>query len=1239
MYLMTCLRTVGLLLLIPLTALAADDATQIPKPRMTPKRTDVKPFEYVKARVPFYPPSRVWGRTGEPIQQMQSPLAPAESVKHFVTPVGFEMQLFAAEPDLGGKPIAMNWDERGRLWVAVTVDYPNNKQPEGQGHDRIVICEDTKGTGRADKFTVFADKLSLPTSLTFWRGGVIVTQPPHTLYLKDTNGDDVADERRVLFTGWHTDDTHAGPSNLRYGLDNWIYGMVGYAGFEGSVGGERHSFRQGFYRFKPDGSKVEFLRNTNNNSWGVGFSEEGILFGSTANGNPSVHLPIPNRYYEAVRGWSPTVLRGIAGNAPIEPITDKVRQVDYHGHFTAGAGHALYTARRYPREYWNRTAFVAEPTGHLLATFWIDPDGASFRSRNAWNLLASDDEWTAPIMAEVGPDGQVWVIDWYNYIVQHNPTPPGWRTGKGNAYETELRDKTHGRIYRVVYKGAEGSKPFSLKDASTDRLVATLRNDNMFWRLQAQRLLVERGKQDVVPALIELVRDPDVDAIGLNPGAIHALWTLHGLGALDGSNPQATAAAVAALEHQSAGVRRNALLVLPRSNGSLSALGTSRVLQDPDPQVRLAALLTLAELPPSPTGAVLVLNALDDDSTRKDPWLRDAATCAAAAQAVDFLRDVARRTGTKAPATAISALVERVAEHYARSTPVGNRTAGRLVASLSGAPEPITAAIIAGLSRGWPKDTPPALDAATDKALAELFPRLSPRGRGQLVELARRWQSKALEEHAAEIAASFLARAKDDNATDAERSAAAAQLIDLRRTDTDAARQILELLTPRTAPELAQGLLDALSHSEAPAVGTALVELLPSLTPNVRSTAVRVLLSRTNWTEALLAASERGKVPLTELSLEQRQALATHPRREIAARAKKLLARGGGLPSADRQKVVDEFLPLIRRTGDPAAGKLVFKNHCTKCHMHSGEGAKVGPDLTGMAVHPKEHLLVEILDPSRSVEGNYRQYVLTTKEGRVLTGLLASETRTSVELLDAEAKSHTILRDDIDELQASNKSLMPEGFEKQLSRDDLVNLLEFLTQRGKYLPLSLEKVATVVSTRGMFHSEESRAERLVFDDWSPKTFQNVPFLLVDPKGARVRNVILLHGPEGTLPPRMPRSVTLPCNAPAKAIHLLGGVSGWGFPLGEKGSISLVVRLHYADGKTEDHALENGVHVADYIRRVDVPGSQFAFDLHGRQLRYLAIQPGRKETIKEIEFLKGSDRTAPVIVAVTIEGPG
>src|SRR5262249_49849652 len=427
--------------------------------------------------------------------------------------------------------------------------------------------EDTDNDGVADKVTTFAEKLSIPTSIAFYKGGVIVHQAPHTLYLKEKDGKEV--DRKVLFTGWSTGDTHAGPSNLWYGLDNQMHGIVGYAGFFGRVGDERHRFSQGFYRFRPDGSELEFLRNTNNNSWGVGFSEEGLHFGSTANGNPSVYLPIPNRYYERVRGWSSSVVPSIAGNEWMHPITDKVRQVDWHGHFTAAAGHSLYTARTYPREYWNRTAFVTEPTGHLVATFALKKDGADFRSRNAWNLLASEDEWTSPIMAEVGPDGPVWVIDWYNFIVQHNPTPQGYKTGKGAAYETDLRDKKHGRIYRIVYKKAPKYKPIDLSKTDAKTLVATLKNDNMRWRLHAQRLLVERGKRDVEADLIKLIEDKKVDEIGLNVGAIHALWTLHGLKALDDKPLKAVEKA---LDHPSAGVRRNAAAVLAGSESGDAAL-------------------------------------------------------------------------------------------------------------------------------------------------------------------------------------------------------------------------------------------------------------------------------------------------------------------------------------------------------------------------------------------------------------------------------------------------------------------------------------------------------------------------------------------------------------------------------------------------------------------------------------------------------------------------------------------
>jgi putative membrane-bound dehydrogenase-like protein len=1221
-------------------AVASPFDQPFPVPEMTPKRADVKPFEYldVGKKIPNYTPSRTWGVQGEPFNMMQKPLDPEESLKHIVVPKGFRAELFVTEKELGGKPICMTWDERGRLWAALTMDYPNELNPPAKGRDKIVVCEDTDGDGRADKVTTFAEGLSIPTSICFARGGVIVFDATQTVFLKDTDGDGKADVREVMFGTWNMRDTHGGPSNMQYGLDNWVWAMQGYNDSRLVVGGETHRFRQGFFRFRSDGSRLEFVRSTNNNTWGLGMSEEGIVFGSTANGNPSEYVPIPNRYYEGVRGWSPSLqLRGIADSYRFKPITDRVRQVDFHGGYTAAAGHALYTARAYPKEYWNRTAFVAEPTGHLVGTFVLRREGSHFRSNNPFNLLASDDEWTAPIMAEVGPDGCVWVIDWYNFIVQHNPTPNGFRTGKGAAYENDLRDKTHGRIYRVTYVGNEAQPrkpaPVSLAGATPAQLVAALKNDNLLWRRHAQRLLVERGNKDVLPALFDLIRDTTTDEIGLNVGAIHALWTVHGLGALDGSNPEATAVAVAALRHPSPGVRRNAVQVLPRDARSIDAILAAGLTADPDPQVRLLTLLALADQPGSEKAATAVVEALERPENATDRWIPDAATSAAARNAEPFLRALAT---AKQPSAKLLEVVAVVAEHYARGGPVDS--VGSVVAKLADADPAVIDAAVRGLLKGWPASQPPKLDASLEKDLGRLAAKLPAEKRGTVVRLAVGWGSKDFAKAGGEITNLLLARVSDPAAKTEDRVAAATELLGYRPADPEVVKAILAQVTPQADPALAIGLLRALRASEAAETADLIIERLPGLTPGARSAGIGVLLARPEWTRKLLAAIDKGKLQLTDLSLEQKQALADHPDAQIRRDALALLKRGGALPNADRQKVIDELLPVTKEKGDAAAGKVVFKNQCAKCHRHNGEGENVGPDLTGMAVHPKEELLIAILDPSRSVEGNFRVYRVVKKDGSIALGMLASESKTAVELVDPEGKRQSILREDVEELTATNKSLMPDGFEKQVSRKELTDLLEFLTQKGKYVPLPLDKAATAVSTRGMFNAESSTAERLVFEDWNPKTVEGVPFVLVDPQGDKVKNVILLYGPQGRIPPTMPKSVSLPCNTEAKAIHVLGGVSGWGSPYGEKGSVSMIVRIHYANGKTEDHQLKNGEHLADYIRRVDVPGSKFAFDLRGRQVRYLKVEPKEREKIEKIEFVKGPDDTAPIVVAVTLELP-
>lgn len=1209
-----------------------DDAP-FPVPEMTTARTDVEPFQYadVGAKIPNYRPNARWGTQDDPLTKMQLPLPAEESIKHFVVPRGFHVKLFAAEPDLGGKPIAMAWDERGRLWVAETYDYPNELKPVGEGRDRIRICEDTDGDWKADKFTVFADKLSIPTSITFHRDSVIVHDGTRTLVLKDTDNDDIADERSVLFSGWNQRDTHGGVSNFQYGLDNWIWAMQGYNTSQPIRPGEESDLRfaNGFFRFRPDGSEIEFIRSTNNNTWGLGISEEGIIFGSTANRNPSVYMPIANRYYERVKGWTASLTLGsIADNHLFEPVTENVRQVDQHGGYTAGAGHALYTARTYPQEYWNRVAFVNGPTGHLVGSFVLRSDGTDFHSKSEFNLIASDDEWSAPIMSEIGPDGNVWMLDWYNYIVQHNPTPRGFENGKGNAYESDLRDKKHGRIYRIVYDDAEPAKPFSLENASAKKLVATLSHPNMHWRKHAQRLLVERGKLDVAPALFELIRNPTVDEIGLNTGAIHALWTLHGLGALDGSHRQANEVVFAALSHPSAGVRRNAVQVLPSSTESVDQLIANELLNDSNPQVQLAATLALADLPTSEDAGPKISQFAMDESTQNDRWLGDAVISAAANHAASYLLSIANVASFS---DGLEENIQVVAEHHARNAPTDS--IANLIHQLTMADPKTAEAIIVGLAAGWPADAKPELSETFEADLEAIVNRLEIGARGHLLRLAGRWESEKLAKFAKEIVSELVAQLDKRDASEESRIQAASRLIEFQSTSESAIETILERITPQTVSTLASPLVEALQSSESPELGNILVNHLTSFTPAVRRTAFVVMLTRGDTTQSLLGALDSGEVQLAELTLDQQQRLARHPDRIIRRRAEQLLERGGALPNADRKKVLDELLAVAEESGDSVLGKQVFTKNCAKCHRHSGEGEDIGPDLTGMAVHPKDELLVHILDPNRSVESNFRVYNIVTNDGRIFNGMLASESRTTVELFDAEGKKTSVLRTDIDQFLGSQKSLMPEGFEKQVTREELSNLLEFLTQRGSFSPVDFSDIATAKSDFGLFNEGEG-VYRL--DDWSDRTVQGVPFTFVEPQDGEVNNFILLHSDRGSIPREMPRAVVLPVNRTMRSLHLLSGVSGWGYPYEKEPSVSMLVRFHYSDGSQEDHELFNRQHFADYVGRIDVPGSEFAFRVGGYQMRYLAVHPGKSATVDRIELIKGEDPTAPIVMAATIE---
>lgn len=564
--------------------------------------------------------------------RVQIPLNPEDSQKHIQLPEGFTAELFAAEPDIIN-PIAFTWDERGRLWVVQSHDYPHELAND-VGGDRITICEDTDGDGKADTFTDFATKQGLTTGITLVKGGAIVSQAPEMVFLQDTDGDDKMDKRTVLFEGFGTFDTHAGPSSLRYGIDNALWGAVGYSGFENRFRNDSVKFERGVYRFGKDGSFLEPVGQFDNNTWGMGYNENFEIFGSTANNNHACFVGIPLKHYEYLDKMPSWALNAdfIQGHYEISPVdTVPLQQVDVRGGYTAAAGANFYTARNYPEEYQNQM-YVTEPTGHLVHIAKIVKDGAGYKEVDGGNIFASTDAWSAPVFAETGPDGNLWVADWYNPVIQHNPDKRGmdnqiWNAvkGEGNAHINKLRDYRHGRIYIIKYDDSDETDITALDPDNDQALLKALQSDNLFWRTTAQRLIVEGNKTGLIPDLIQLAEnDENTDKNDLNAPALHALWTLNGLGALDGTNTKAGDAVAKGLSGNSYAVKRAALALLPKTTEGSELLAKSGLLTDADPRTRLAAIVRASELPESAGLYAQMEKVAGDTANVSDKWLNAA---------------------------------------------------------------------------------------------------------------------------------------------------------------------------------------------------------------------------------------------------------------------------------------------------------------------------------------------------------------------------------------------------------------------------------------------------------------------------------------------------------------------------------------------------------------------------------------------------------------------------------------
>lgn len=1277
---------------------SASQAKPFVVPEMQKPSIDPNLFEFVDvgAKIPNYTPGRQWGTQGAPFTSMQKPLPAESSIKAYSVPKGFYLSLWAKElqensPEgqseksasagLKGKPIAMNWDEKGRLWVCETIDYPNELQPQGQGRDRIKICEDTDGDGRADKFTIFAQHLSIPSALVIYRGGALVQDGQSTIYLKDIDGDDVADFKQELITGWAMGDTHGGVSNFQYGPDNWIWAMQGYNNSQPVIHGQpQMRFRQGFWRFQvvPGASdatapafaidksnglpakeasaafhqhtlrvpSLEFMRATNNNTWGLGFSEEGYVFGSTANNCPSVHMPFENAYYDQVKGWSPKTLEKISPDAKFKALDDPIRQVDVHGGYTAACGAALYTARKYPKEWWNRISLVCEPTGHLVGGFVLDRDGASYKSQNLFNAVASIDDWAAPIMAEVGPDGNVWVLDWYNYIVQHNPTPTGFKTGKGAAYESDLRDKRFARVYRLIY-GTQDSKPVpshsrSLSGASASELIEALRDENFFWRRTAQRLLVEKGSLSSagLKSLVDLVDQRQMDAAGLTPAALHAIWTLAGLS--DSGDASARTALEEAcrkgLQHPSASVRHAAITYGVASQ--IKEMVQSPLGQDADTRVQLALLLKIARTRngDGSVDAFLANWVANQPTSKLDEVLLDAWTSAASTRPIETLLQLSKATSPTWNSPLLLDRISVLADHVARSTPTAEQIEKLLQLDPNAS---LTIAVWDGLARGWPKGYSVALsnDAQTKIRDQFLSDATSLEGKASLLAVADKWSVQGLEQRVTSIQQKLFDLAIDGQLDPEKRLQGWKQAIRLAPSSPRIVEMIPTMFSPQLPPEIGLQALDSLQGAKVDGLAERMLGLRRKMSPSLASGVMKLLLGRSETTVALLDAIEKGDLQFADLQLDQRQALVSHPDRAIARRAEELMKAKGAMVSSNRQALVDAWMPVTEMKGNVENGIAMYKKHCAQCHKHGELGVAIGPNLTGMAVHPKHEILMNILDPSRSVESNFRTYQILKEGGIVVTGMLAGESANAIRIIDSQGKEQQVLRADIEELIASTKSLMPEGFESSISKQEMADLLAFLNKRGKYTPLTLGTAATLSGPKGLPGMRGQSGDKFLFSKYGTIEVEGVPFELQDPQEGRVANIVALQSENRRTASVLPSQATLPCTGKVATIHLLCAVASFGPPGSGPASnppASLIVRCSYEDGTSEPIELYVGKHLATYRERIDVPESKFAIDAQGKQVRYLKLKVPGNKPLKSLDFIKGEDFSWPLVFAVTVE---
>ncbi len=916
-------------------------------------------------------------------------LTPEEALKSFRFERGLRIELVAAEPTVVA-PVAMAFDERGRMFVAENRGYPTNAGP-AQGV--IALLEDADGNGSFEKRTVFADGLTFPNGVMPWKGGVIVTCAPDLLFLQDTNHDGRADTREVLFTGFDASNTtQLRVSHPTLSLDNWIYVTSGLVSGKVTRPGETNAIDvRTDFRFRPDLSAWEAAEGRG--QFGLTFDDFGRRF-ICMNRLHVQHVVLPARYLrrnpllstvepvqDCPESLEPEPLPGHKPAARIYPISDNVTTADSHaGTFTAACGVTVYRGTALPYEF-HGNVFTCDPAANLVHRDRLVPSGSTFIARaNATTneFLASTDNWFRPVFLANAPDGALYVCDMYRRTIEHPQYLPE-EVRKRTDFESG-RDK--GRIYRVTAMERTRRRP-RIRAWNTQAAVMQLNNPEGWFRDTAHRLLIEKGDQAAIFELRELATNAP-----LPQTRVHALNVLEPLNGL--SYPLL----VAALRDKHAGVRENALRL---SESHLSGEISESVLalaNDPDPRVRLQCAA-------SPGGTLrkqaLVTIALRDANDR---WTR-MAVLSAIRDGQEFFHD----------------FVEQARGGTDGGTAELMRELGRLLGSTVGS------------------NTPPLLvrRAITNALATDL-----------IIPFFAGWKEQNTAEAIADKEALFDRAANlATNATrDLEWRLAAAQSLGFAPLKT-AEAPLFACMAANQSPLLQNAAARAFARLKEPEAVAILLkpDRWKMFSPTVRGSLIPSLLSERRHWPAWLSAIESKSVPESVLTRSQRKQFLESKDPGVRKRAQKLFQAGA---AGDRMKVFEDYKSVLSLKPNPMNGRAVFKQHCSACHRLDREGVPVGPDLFGIRNQDREAILLHTIVPEYEIMPGYAAYRVQLKDGRELEGMIASESATHIRLRRALGEEESVAREQVVSIESSGLSLMPQELERNMSRQEMADLVAYL---------------------------------------------------------------------------------------------------------------------------------------------------------------------------------------------------